>query len=71
MNNMSYKLEYVSVNDFGEIITGKTPQECIEKLLLEPFEDKEKIPILAGSDNCALHLEKNANISLHLLRDNL
>ena len=26
MNNMSYKLEYVSVNDFGEIITGKTPK---------------------------------------------
>ena len=56
------KTGFVACSKFvNKIITGKNPQECIEKLLLEPFEDKEKIPILAGSDNCALHLEKNAN----------
>lgn len=56
------KTGFVKSSKFvDKVITGKNPQECIDKLLKEPFDESEKLPILAGSDNCALHLEKNAD----------
>lgn len=41
------------------IITGKNPQECIDKLVNEPFVRQNRIPIIAGCDIAALTLERN------------
>lgn len=57
------KTGFVKSSKFvDKVITGKDPQECIDKLLREPLVGEGKLPILAGSDNCALHLEKNADL---------
>lgn len=41
------------------VISGKDPQDCIDKLLKQNLSSTTKIPIIAGSDSCALFLEKN------------
>ena len=43
-----------------EIISGREPQTCVDKLLKHNFESGKKIPIIACCDIAALTLEKNA-----------
>lgn len=43
----------------NEIYTGKTPQDCIERIIMLPELENCVVPIIAACDDAALILEKN------------
>ena len=56
------KTGYVKASKFTEsIISGSSPQICIDELLRRTFETDLKIPIIPCCDIAALTLEKNAD----------
>ena len=56
------KTRYVSSSNYTvDIITGKDPQDCIDKLLESQYANVTKCPIVACCDMAALTLEKNSD----------